>query len=158
MKDPAGVSALLAKLRESQAWSEIQASGSGRNTTQDSSNQKSTVEELTESKPTPTGPSVAELLSQLSSTATSSTATAPVDSLGRSSEAFTAPDHSLHGFSRSSPHAFLPQEKEMTSQNQRNVISSRANDIRALSFQQSLLNIAQLSEDASFLDAITKVS
>ena len=158
MKDPAGVSALLAKLRESQAWSEIQASGSGRSTTQESHNQKSSVEGLTESRSTPTGPSVAELLSQLSSTTTYRTATAPVDSLGRSSESFTAPDKSLHGYSRSSSHAILPQEEEITSQNQRNDISSRANDIKALSFQQSLLNIAQLSEDASFLGAITKVS
>jgi len=145
INDPAGVTALLEKLRSSQAWAEIQNEPSQPELAAPRAPVKEeTVAPTAQPDPLDTVKddpittanrdvtSVANLLSQLSS---------EVPSIG------PAHSHPPQFYSSSTPpnvstamHKSLPKK-----------------DVRSFTFQQSLPYLAQLSEDPVFLDAVSKL-
>lgn len=139
IKDPAGVSALLARLRESQAWSNIQTNAKASSETRQIRRQAEPPAQ------TQSVPSVADLLSQLSSpSAVPSTITSPNSTTSCSTDLSTSIQHGTSGS--------LTLQRSSSSRDNRNT-----QDVRALSFQQALPHIARLSEDPSFNKNINEV-
>ncbi|KAI5124801.1 hypothetical protein M0805_005433 [Coniferiporia weirii] len=137
INDPAGVSALLEQLRASQAWSDLQIQTSSDRQTPPMPQQESSGQSSINSD---SSPSVASLLSQLSSSATSSNAHAPYE-LASSSRTIVLSDNgpSANSICSAQP---VPRKKQ---------------DVKGFSFQQSLSRLAHISEDPIFLEAIAKL-
>ncbi|EIM88149.1 uncharacterized protein STEHIDRAFT_155506 [Stereum hirsutum FP-91666 SS1] len=170
INDPAGVQALLESLRRSQAFTDSvtgteassnstssQVSGSHSHSAEDSS-LASTSKEI---EAVGSNPSVASLLSQLqSSTAVASAVRrpAPPPPSPPGSEGFPTTVR-VHP-----PYASLPvitanpsPPPRASSTSSESVAPIRKQDARAMSFQQALPRLAQMSEDAEFVDAVNKM-
>lgn len=156
-QDPAGVNALLERLRSSQAWQ--QAVSSGRpdqaipepSTSGIASNVETTPSASTSTTGSQPPSTVASLLSQLNATA-SSHYESHSHHVG---PPFISQDASSYSGAAFQTSADPPQGS--SSFNAPLPSSARKLDLRSCTFQQALPHLARLSGDADFVSAIARV-
>ncbi|KAJ6516300.1 hypothetical protein C8R45DRAFT_1087401 [Mycena sanguinolenta] len=133
INDPAGVKALLDRLRESQAW---------QNVVNATPEQQAPAPSSSRSEPTPGSRSVASLLSQLNAAPMAAATPAPVHGVSNA-RASLSPSKDYTFVTRPPP----PQPESFAA----------TEDVRSLTFQQALPRLAQLSDDPAVAAAIQKL-
>ncbi|KAI0049173.1 hypothetical protein FA95DRAFT_1604569 [Auriscalpium vulgare] len=157
INDPAGVKALLESLRSSQVWSQaVTTEPDAAHPPRSASQIPPPAQDANSSTASTSKPSVAELLSQLRNSGSRWTETGkpPLPPLPASTSSSSS---ALSSSSYRLPEPENPAEPFLAPEYHEARPPHRRQDVREMTFQQSLPHLAQLAEDSTFVEAVRKI-